>query len=75
MKRILRMWMVVGFSLMAFLPGFIFLCTMEAEAEETLKLAILPFFIERPKGVEKGVVCPFCRGIYMGGEIVPGAQN
>jgi hypothetical protein len=75
MKRILRIGMLSGFSLMAFLLGLTFLWTFQAEAEENPKLAVLPFFIERPKGIEKGVVCPFCKGIYRGGEVVPGAQN
>lgn len=75
MKRIITTGVVVGCTLMALFPGLIFLCAIEAGAEENLKLAILPFFIERPKGLEKGVICPFCKGIYRGGEIVPGAQN
>lgn len=75
MKRIFSTGVVIGFSLMALFPGFILLWTMEVEAEQNFKLAVLPFFIERPKGLEKGVVCPFCKGIYRGGESVPGAQN
>ncbi len=73
MKRILSTGVVVGCSIIAL--GLVFLCEMEARAEEGLKLAVLPFFRERPKGLEKGVVCPFCKGIYKGGEIVPGAPN
>ncbi len=74
MKGMLRIGLVVG-SMLALLPGLIVLCEMEAGAEENPRVAVLPFFMERPKGLEKGVVCPFCKGIYRGGEILPGAQN
>lgn len=75
MKSILNTGIVVGFSLMALLPGVLFLWTMEGEAEENPKLAVLPFFMERPKGLERGVICPFCKGIYREGQMIPGAQH
>ncbi len=48
---------------------------LEARAETKPVLAILPFFIERGEDPGRGAVCPFCKGIYRKGDILPGSQN
>jgi hypothetical protein len=61
-------WVIFGFGLI--LPwNFI------ARAENKPVLAILPFFIERVKDPGRGAVCPICKGVYRGGEVLPGSQN
>ena len=36
---------------------------------------ILPFSVERAEDPAKGVICPICKGIRRGGEILPSSQN
>jgi hypothetical protein len=37
--------------------------------------AILPFSVERAEDPGKGAICPICKGIRRGGEILPSSQN
>ncbi len=66
--KILRFSKAMFFLLLVIL-GFNVAMINEALAEVKPRLAILPFF------VEKGAVCPVCKGVFQRGEILPGSQN
>ncbi len=73
----LRFWqkMVMVISLIAFLLGSSIPWVMQTHAEEKPRLVILPFVIERGEDPGRGVICPLCKGIYRGGEILSGSQQ
>jgi hypothetical protein len=64
-----------------FILWWIFLAALSIptllEASEEIKpsLAILPFSVEREEEPGKGAICPICKGIRRGGEILPSSQN
>lgn len=59
----------------ALILGLIILWTPEARAEVKTSLAILPFSIAKGEDPGRGAMCPFCKGVYRKGEILPGSQN
>lgn len=68
-KKVLRSWLMWSFLLLALMWGLTFPWVFEIKAEVQPRLAILPFFVER------GAVCPVCKGVFQKGEILPGSQN
>jgi hypothetical protein len=75
MKKMLRTWLMWGFSLLVLTLGLTPLWMSEVRAETKPSLAILPFFIQRGEDPGKGAPCPICKGVVLRGEIVPGSQN
>jgi hypothetical protein len=75
MKRILRIWLMWGFSLVALISGLTPLWTSEGRAETKPSMAILPFLIERVGDPVRGAVCPICKRASGKGDISPGSQN
>jgi hypothetical protein len=68
-----RQKVVMVISLIAFLLGSGLTWMEQTYAEEKPRLAILPFVIERGEDPGKGIICPLCKGIYRGGEILSGS--
>ncbi len=66
------MW---GFLLAVLTLGLPSSWILEVRAETKPGLAILRFFVERGEDPGRGAVCPFCKGIYRKGDILPGSQN
>ena len=64
-----------GFLLAVLTLGLMSPWILEVRAETKPGLAILPFFIQRGEDPGRGAVCPFCKGIYRKGDILPGSQN
>jgi len=58
-----------------FLVGLSIPRLLEASGEIEPSLAILPFSVERAEEPGKGAICPICKGIRRGGEILPSSQN
>jgi len=58
-----------------FLTGLFIPRLLEASGEMKPSLAILPFSVERAEDPGKGAICPICKGIRRGGEILPSSQN
>jgi hypothetical protein len=58
-----------------FLAGLSIPGLLEASGELKPSLAILPFSVERAEEPGKGAICPICKGIRRGGEILPSSQN
>jgi hypothetical protein len=75
MKKMLRIGSMWSFLLAVLTLGLTSPWILEARAETKPVLAILPFFIERGEDPGRGAVCPFCKGSYRKGDILPGSQN
>lgn len=75
MKKIQKGWLRWSFLWLALMCGLTIPWIPETRAEAKLSLAILPFLMERGGDLERGAVCPVCKGIYRRGEILPGSQN
>ena len=57
-----------------FMLGVILAWSAPLRAETKFSLAILPFFIERVEDRARGAVCPICKGLYGGGNVLSGSQ-
>lgn len=55
--------------------GVLLTAGWEAKAEPKPRLAILPFLAGGPEDMEKGAVCPVCKGVYRKGNLPPGARD
>ncbi len=76
MRGYLRPWQIRGMLSLILILGVILPWNLKAKAETTPSLAILPFFVERLEDPARGaVLCPLCRGVYQGGQVLPGSQN
>jgi len=75
MERVQRRWQMKKFLLVLFMLGMILAWSVPLRAETKSSLAILPFFVERVEDPARGAVCPFCKGTYRKGGILPSSQN
>ncbi len=55
--------------------GVLLTAGWEAKAQPKPRLAILPFLAGGPEDVEKGAVCPVCKGVYRKGNLPPGSRD
>jgi hypothetical protein len=76
MNGFLKSWQMRGFLSFLLIFGVILAWNLKAKAEPKPSLAILPFFVERIVNPARGaVLCPLCKGVYRGGQVLPGSQN
>jgi len=74
-KKVLKSRPIGGFLFLSFLFGILLTSGSEGRAETKPRLVVLPFSVERAEDPGKGAICPICKGIRRGGEILPSSQN
>jgi hypothetical protein len=75
MKKNLNCRRMLGILFFAWWSCLTVAGVLEAKAELKPGLAILPMFVGKPDEMERGVVCPICKGLFASGEVMAGSQN